>query len=160
MVCAGNPPEYNRSVYDFDVVTLDRLRKIAVGPDLEAWARLCAQNRRSSCDFVVPRGEARPLLLRRIDARWQVVRHCARLGRPVAYHQASRDEGQDGRPHPRRPVPARRLDCRAIRPILPAVHEISLRLSDFGDSCRQRPRRDKGSERERRASTRGWRSHA
>lgn len=37
VVCAGNPPEYNRSVYDFDVVTLDRLRKIAVEPDLEAW---------------------------------------------------------------------------------------------------------------------------
>ena len=37
VVCAGNPPEYNRSVYDFDVVTLDRLRKIAVEPDLDAW---------------------------------------------------------------------------------------------------------------------------
>lgn len=37
VVCAGNPPEYNRSVYDFDVVTLDRLRKISVEPDLEAW---------------------------------------------------------------------------------------------------------------------------
>ena len=37
VVCAGNPPEYNRSVYDFDVVTLDRLRKIAVEPDLGAW---------------------------------------------------------------------------------------------------------------------------
>ncbi len=37
VVCAGNPPEYNRSVYDFDVVTLDRLRKISVEPDLAAW---------------------------------------------------------------------------------------------------------------------------
>lgn len=37
IVCAGNPPEYNKSVYDFDVVTLDRLRKISVEPDLDAW---------------------------------------------------------------------------------------------------------------------------
>ena len=37
VVCAGNPPEYNRSVYEFDVVTLDRLRKITVEPDLGAW---------------------------------------------------------------------------------------------------------------------------
>ena len=37
VVCAGNPPEYNKSVYDFDVVTLDRLRKIVVEPDLGAW---------------------------------------------------------------------------------------------------------------------------
>jgi hypothetical protein len=37
IVCAGNPPEYNRSVYEFDVVTLDRLRKIEIEPDLGAW---------------------------------------------------------------------------------------------------------------------------
>lgn len=37
VVCAGNPPEYNKSVHDFDVVTLDRLRKIPIEPDLEAW---------------------------------------------------------------------------------------------------------------------------
>ncbi len=37
VVCAGNPPEYNKSVYDFDIVTLDRLRKLDVEPDLDAW---------------------------------------------------------------------------------------------------------------------------
>ena len=37
VVCAGNPPEYNKSVHDFDVVTLDRMRKIVVEPDLNAW---------------------------------------------------------------------------------------------------------------------------
>ena len=39
VVCAGNPPEYNKSVFDFDVVTLDRLRKIDVEPDLDAWLK-------------------------------------------------------------------------------------------------------------------------
>ena len=30
IVAAGNPPEYNRSVRDFDMVTLDRIRKIDI----------------------------------------------------------------------------------------------------------------------------------
>lgn len=37
IVAAGNPPEYNRSVRDFDVVTLDRVKVIEVEPDLEVW---------------------------------------------------------------------------------------------------------------------------
>lgn len=37
VVCAGNPPEYNKSVHEFDVVTLDRLRKLETEPDLDAW---------------------------------------------------------------------------------------------------------------------------
>ena len=35
--CAGNPPEYNRSVHEFDIVTLDRLRKIEIEPDYTTW---------------------------------------------------------------------------------------------------------------------------
>ena len=37
IVAAGNPPEYNRSVRDFDVVTLDRVKKIEVQPELDVW---------------------------------------------------------------------------------------------------------------------------
>ncbi len=37
IVAAGNPPEYNRSVHDFDFVTLDRVRRIDVEPDLDAF---------------------------------------------------------------------------------------------------------------------------
>jgi len=37
IACAGNPPEYNRSVHEFDVVTLDRVRRIEVEPDIDAW---------------------------------------------------------------------------------------------------------------------------
>lgn len=37
VACAGNPPEYNRSVHEFDIVTLDRLRQIDVEPDYAAW---------------------------------------------------------------------------------------------------------------------------
>lgn len=37
IVTAGNPPEYNESAREFDPVTLDRLKKIDVEPDYEAW---------------------------------------------------------------------------------------------------------------------------
>lgn len=37
IVAAGNPPEYNRSVRDFDVVTLDRVKKIEVEENFEVW---------------------------------------------------------------------------------------------------------------------------
>ena len=37
IVAAGNPPEYNRSVRDFDVVTLDRVKYIEVTPDYDIW---------------------------------------------------------------------------------------------------------------------------
>lgn len=37
VVTAGNPPEYNRSVREFDIVTMDRLKKIVVEPDFDAW---------------------------------------------------------------------------------------------------------------------------
>ncbi|MBO4905300.1 MAG: AAA family ATPase [Lachnospiraceae bacterium] len=37
IVTAGNPPEYNRAVREFDVVTLDRLKVISVEADYPAW---------------------------------------------------------------------------------------------------------------------------
>lgn len=37
IVTAGNPAEYNKSVREFDVVTLDRIKKITVEPDFEVW---------------------------------------------------------------------------------------------------------------------------
>lgn len=37
IVTAGNPPEYNKSVREFDVVTLDRLKILDVSPDYNVW---------------------------------------------------------------------------------------------------------------------------
>ena len=37
VVTAGNPPEYNNSVREFDVVTWDRLKRIDVEPDFDVW---------------------------------------------------------------------------------------------------------------------------
>ena len=37
IVTAGNPPEYNKSVREFDVVTMDRLKLLEVEPDFRVW---------------------------------------------------------------------------------------------------------------------------
>ena len=37
LVTAGNPPEYNRAVREFDVATLDRVRQIDIEPDCNVW---------------------------------------------------------------------------------------------------------------------------
>ncbi len=37
VVAAGNPPEYNNSVREFDLVTWDRLKRIDITPDYTVW---------------------------------------------------------------------------------------------------------------------------
>lgn len=37
VVTAGNPPEYNNSVREFDIVTWDRLKRIDIDPDYDVW---------------------------------------------------------------------------------------------------------------------------
>ena len=44
IVAAGNPPEYNKSVREFDVVTMDRVKKIEVEPDFAVWKEYAVQN--------------------------------------------------------------------------------------------------------------------
>ncbi|MBQ2989277.1 MAG: AAA family ATPase [Clostridia bacterium] len=43
VVTAGNPPEYNHSVREFDIVTWDRLKRIDVEPDYEVWKEYAYQ---------------------------------------------------------------------------------------------------------------------
>ena len=43
IVAAGNPPEYNKSVREFDIVTLDRIKLIYVEPDFEVWKEYASQ---------------------------------------------------------------------------------------------------------------------
>lgn len=37
VVAAGNPPEYNNSVREFDIVTWDRLKRVDIEPDFDIW---------------------------------------------------------------------------------------------------------------------------
>lgn len=43
IVTAGNPPEYNKSGREFDVVTLDRIKKIDVEADFDVWKEYAYQ---------------------------------------------------------------------------------------------------------------------
>lgn len=43
IVAAGNPPEYNKSVREFDMVTLDRVRCIQVEADYKVWKEYARQ---------------------------------------------------------------------------------------------------------------------
>lgn len=43
IVAAGNPPEYNKSVREFDIVTLDRIKKIDVEENYEVWKEYAYQ---------------------------------------------------------------------------------------------------------------------
>lgn len=43
IAAAGNPPEYNKSVRDFDVVTLDRIKRIDVEENYEVWKEYAYQ---------------------------------------------------------------------------------------------------------------------
>ncbi len=43
IVTAGNPPEYNKSVREFDVVTMDRLKVLSVDADYQVWKEYAAE---------------------------------------------------------------------------------------------------------------------
>lgn len=45
IVTAGNPPEYNRSVREFDVATYDRLKVLEVEPDYRIWKEYAVEKR-------------------------------------------------------------------------------------------------------------------
>ncbi len=44
IVTAGNPPEYNKSVREFDVVTMDRMKLVEVEADYPTWKEYALQN--------------------------------------------------------------------------------------------------------------------
>lgn len=44
VVTAGNPPEYNDSVREFDVATWDRLKRVDVEPEFEAWEKYAVES--------------------------------------------------------------------------------------------------------------------
>ena len=43
VVTAGNPPEYNNSVHEYDIVTWDRLKRIDIDPDYNVWKEYAYQ---------------------------------------------------------------------------------------------------------------------
>lgn len=45
LAAAGNPPQYNKSVREFDIVTLDRVREISIEPDCDVWLKYAWKNK-------------------------------------------------------------------------------------------------------------------
>ena len=58
IVAAGNPPEYNKSVRDFDIVTLDRIRNIPVEAFAAGLPGLWCRGGPSRRDSLLPGAEA------------------------------------------------------------------------------------------------------
>lgn len=44
IVAAGNPPEYNKAVREFDMATMDRMRKIEIEVNFETWRSYAERN--------------------------------------------------------------------------------------------------------------------
>ena len=99
IVAAGNPPEYNKSVRDFDVVTLDRVKKITVEPDYRVWkeyafkenihpAILSYLELRNNCFYQMETTVTANSLQRRVAGKicqesWKFMRSLTRISRQM-----------------------------------------------------------------------------
>ena len=66
IAAAGNPPEYNKSVRDFDMVTLDRVRCMIIEADLGVWKEYAREKRLNSA--ILSYLELRPKNFYRVEA--------------------------------------------------------------------------------------------
>lgn len=120
VVTAGNPPEYNRSARDFDLATWDRLKRIEVEPDFEAWRA-----------YAVAQG-VHPAVITYLDIErghfYRVettvdgasLRDRPRLGRPFRHDFPLRTQRVASRQPAHKPVRAKRTDCQALCRVLRA----------------------------------------
>ena len=95
IVTAGNPPQYNKSVRDFDIVTLDRVKRIDIEENYAVWKEYAYQ------------AGIHGAILSYLQIRVRkAVRHSKRLGGPIQDHQSLRGTGDRGRRAALYPVPA------------------------------------------------------
>ena len=66
IVAAGNPPEYNKSVRDFDMVTLDRVRYLDIEADFKVWKEYAKEKHIHSA--ILSYLELRPKNFYRVEA--------------------------------------------------------------------------------------------
>ena len=86
VVAAGNPPEYNQSVREFDIVrTMDRVKYMEIEAELSVWQDYARRaNDSSGCQFLSgpPSGA---FLLHGEQCRRQTFRHRPGLGGPLLH---------------------------------------------------------------------------
>ena len=82
-MAAGNPPEYNKSVREFDVVTLDRIKRIDVEADFDVWKEYAYQVgiHPAVLSYLELRKENFYRMENTVDGK--NVCHSQRMGRPV-----------------------------------------------------------------------------
>lgn len=82
IAAAGNPPEYNKSVREFDIVTLDRVRRMDIEADLEVDG-VCLEKGDPRIDPGLSRHEKGSFLFCGKYSGREILRDSKRLGRPV-----------------------------------------------------------------------------
>ena len=80
LVAAGNPPEYNKSVREFDIVTLDRVRKLEIQPDCDIMAEICCAAECAPGDHFLSFHEKRTILFGGEYGRRKILRDSQRMG--------------------------------------------------------------------------------
>ncbi len=83
IVAAGNPPEYNKSVREFDVVTMDRIRKDRSGSGFSGLERVCICQRTASGGYFLSEHEKTEFLSDGDYGRRTLFCNAKRLGRSV-----------------------------------------------------------------------------
>ena len=124
IAAAGNPPGYNRSVREFDVVTLDRVRQIDVEPDLEAWMDYA--RRKQLHGAVLSYLSIRTDRFYRVEQTAGGVFLCyrPRLGGSIRIHAELRDSGYSRVRSAGTAVSAKRGYRQGFRGVLPPLPEI------------------------------------
>ena len=82
IAAAGNPPEYNKSVREFDIVTLDRVRRMDIEADLGVDG-VCLEKGDPRIDPGLSRHEKGSFLFCGEYSGREILRDSKRLGRPV-----------------------------------------------------------------------------
>ena len=83
IVAAGNPPEYNKSVREFDVVTLDRVKKIEVTENLDVWLEYAHQQEIHPAVISLSGSAKRTFLPDRDDGGRKSICNSQRMGRSL-----------------------------------------------------------------------------
>ena len=145
VVTAGNPPEYNRSVREFDIVTWDRLKRIDVEPDFDAWKEFGLPEARPPGGDDLPGDPEGGLLQGGVHGERQAVRHRPGLGRSEPDDPPVRAQRPDRGREAGDPVSPEPQDRQGVRRLLRPLQQVPQRLPGGQDSSPARPPRPSAS---------------
>ena len=86
IVTAGNPPEYNYSVREFDIASWDRVKRMDVEPDYSVWKTYAYEQGDAPGNPDLSGYEERCILFREKYSGWKAFCDSKRLGRFKSDH--------------------------------------------------------------------------